>query len=158
MTLYTVLAPPAQTAEAAPDPLALVFVKEGFCWPALFLPGPWLIFRRMWLILALYIALVVGLTVAGNAIGGAIPGFIYLLLRLLFALEGNGLRRWTLEGAGYRLIDVVEGRKLAEAELRYFLVHPIAAAAPSGPNEIAVPTFRPPPPAEIVGLFPMPGG
>jgi Protein of unknown function (DUF2628) len=158
MTLYTVLAPPERAADAQPDPLKLVFVKEGFCWPALVIPLAWLVFRRMWLILALYVAIAVGLTVLAQNIGGAIPTTIYVLLRLLFALEGNGLRRWTLEGAGYRLFDVVEGRRLWEAELRYFLDRPPLTAPPAAPVEIAAPAWQPSEPTEVVGLFPTAGG
>ena len=159
MTLYTVLAPPQRAADAVPDPIGLVFVKEGFCWPALFIPGLWLIFRRMWLILALCVAIVVGLEVLAQEVGPAIPLVIYVLLRLLFALEANGLRRWTLEGAGYRLIDVIEGRRLAEAEFRYFHGRPPVEPVPQPPpTEIAAPSWTPSEPAEVVGLFPTPGG
>jgi Protein of unknown function (DUF2628) len=157
MTLYTVLAP-AAPADARPDPLRLVFVKEGFCWPALFIPLLWLIFRRMWLILALYVAVSVGLRAATYAVGGAIPMVLFVLLSLLFAIEGNGLRRFTFEGAGYRLIDVAEGRRLEEAEIRFFLTHPVVSAVASAPTELAAPAWKPSEPAEVVGLFPTPGG
>ncbi|HZP20800.1 MAG TPA: DUF2628 domain-containing protein [Bauldia sp.] len=158
MPLYTVLAP--RGTEARPDPLRLVFVKEGFCWPALFLPGPWLVFRRMWLVLALYVAVLVLLAVASRNIGGEIPLTIWVLLRLLFALEGNGLRRWTLEGAGYRLIGIASGGRLVEAELRYFHANPEPAAGPAAPTSPLSPLapFQPAKPVEVVGLFPTPGG
>ena len=157
MTLYTVLAP-ATPADAAPDPLRVTFVKEGFCWPALFVPVIWLIFRRMWLVLALYVAVFVALQAASVAIGGAIPAVLFVLLSLLFAIEGNGLRRFTLEGAGYRLIDLAEGRRLWEAETRFFFSHPIVAAPAAAPTELAAPAWKPTEQAEVVGLFPTPGG
>ena len=56
MALYTVFAPPPEPGETAPDPVRFVFVKDGFCWPALFIPELWLLFRRMWLVFVLYLA------------------------------------------------------------------------------------------------------
>ena len=39
MAIYTVLAPKVRDGEPLPDPMAVVFVKEGFSWPALFFPA-----------------------------------------------------------------------------------------------------------------------
>src|SRR5690349_7511415 len=95
MTIYTVLAPPTPSGDIAADPLALVFVKEGFNWPALFIPEIWLIARRMWLVLALDILGVVLLSILLDNVP-LVSGLIVLwLARILFALEANGLRRWT---------------------------------------------------------------
>src|SRR3972149_6340844 len=55
MTIYTVLSPPAETGSAGPDPDSFVFVKEGFCWPALYITAIWLLWRRMWLGFILYL-------------------------------------------------------------------------------------------------------
>ena len=157
MTLYTVLAPPTP-ADTTPDPVRLVFVKEGFCWPALLFPIIWLIFRRMWLVLALYVALGVGLIVLARNVDAGIPITLYVLLRLLFAIEGNGLRRFTLEGAGYHLIDLVEGRRLIEAELRYFHSRPIEESPVPPTATLLRPREPNPTDGQIVGLFPAPGG
>lgn len=50
MAIYTVHAPPVRAGAEEPDPLRFAFVKEGWCWPALFFALPWLLFRRMWLV------------------------------------------------------------------------------------------------------------
>lgn len=172
MTLYTVLISGAPEAE--PDPMAVVFVKEGFCWPALFFAPLWLIFRRLWWVLAGYIVVVAAVAALGNAVGEAFGGPALVLLHFLFALEANELRRWTLRRRGYRLTAVVEGRGLEEAEIRYFTGLP-SNAAPEATPPAAGPTPPPaapsPPPAlrplgpmapsaeagEVVGLFPAPG-
>ena len=171
MTLYTVHAPPMKAIGASPDPAAIVFVKEGFCWPALFIPELWLIFRRLWIVLVLYVAVVVGMAFASEVIEEPLPAIALILLRLYFALEANGLRRWTLERRSYSLLGVVEGRNLEEAERRFFeewSAHP-AGSGPPGTTEIAAPAapIPPVPPqpwkpsaeaGELVGLFPAPGG
>jgi hypothetical protein len=174
MTLYTVNAPPPGPDETAPDPGSLVFVKEGFSWPALLLPEIWLIWRRMWLVLLLYVAVSAAFIILAGRFGDALAGPIFVLCRFLLALEANGLRRWTLERNGYGMIGVAEGRGLTEAELRFFSewsgAPPAAVPSPAGP---------PPPPAAakpapavarpepwqptpenggVVGLFPAPGG
>lgn len=160
MTLYTVLAPRARAGETQPDPIALVFVKEGFCWPALFFPGLWLIFRRMWLVLVLYIAMAIGLGILGDRTNAFVNIGIGLLLWLWFAIEANGLRRWSYLIHGWRFIDVVEGRNLREAELRYFLEWPAIPPASPPPATPEKPAARLPSieAGDVVGVFPAPGG
>lgn len=163
MTLYTVLAPPAGEGEVRPDPIRLVFVKEGFCWPALFIPELWMIFRRMWIVLALTIAIAVGIVMLGERTTPAVAGALFFLGWIWFAIEANGLRRWTYLIRGWRLIDVVEGRNYREAEIRYF--HTFDARMPAVPPP--APPVVPEKPAprlpsieqgEVIGLFPSPGG
>ena len=57
-----------------------------------------------------------------------------ILFAFWFALEANGLRRWTLERRGYVLVGVVEGRTLEEAERRFFAE---AGATPTSPTVAA---------------------
>ena len=174
MTLYTVLAPPESADDSPPDPLGFVLIKDGFCWPALFVPELWLIFRRMWLILALYVAVGLALIIAAEEIGGILPVLVILLARFLFAIEANGLRRWTLEGSGFRLVDVVEAANQADADARFFGDGRLSAVLlpdgpPSPPTAVLPSQPAPEPPAlppsnsstetgEVIGLFPAPGG
>jgi hypothetical protein len=172
MPVYTVFAPPQTSGAAAPDPLRFVFVKDGFCWPALFIPELWLIFRRLWLVLIVYAAISIVVSIVGARIGGPLPWVTLALMHLLLALEGNALRRWKLSARGYQFIGVAEG-PLEVAELRFFSTWqpptpaeaPTAAAPPppASPAEDA----RPLPPridmpsaesGQVIGLFPSPGG
>ncbi len=174
MPLYTVFAPPPKPGETAPDPVRFVFVKDGFCWPALFIPELWLLARRMWLVFLIYLAASLAVSVIGTKVGGPLPWVTLVLMHILFALEGNALRRWKLSGAGYDFIGVAEGRR-QEAELRFFsqwLPTAPAAAAPPGAGDAdaahppALPAqAKPAEPArdageagDVVGLFPLPGG
>ncbi len=165
MPLYTVHAPPTLPGDGAPDPLAYIFVKEGFSWPALLIAELWLLFRRMWIVFFAYVAVALVLTAINRQVGGPLPGVFLVLAHFVFAMEGNQLRRWTLRRRGYRLVDVVEGASLYEAELRFFLDWPDEAAPrPPPAPEPPKPLILPPPAApsaesgEVVGLFPAPGG
>ena len=164
MPLYIVLAPPTPSDSIEADPVEYVFVKDGFCWPCLFVPTLWLIFRRLWLVLLLYLVAVALLVAATRFIGGPIPALLFVFFRFYFALEANGIRRWQLLRRGYRILGVAEGRRVADAEVRFFY-------------ELTFPRFdfRQPPPGrlqavmgetrgpsaesgEVVGFFPVPGG
>ena len=174
MTLYTVHAPPAEAGREQPDATELVFIKEGFCWPALFFPEIWLIVRRQWLVLVLYVVAAVAIGLGAATIAGGLPVALILLGRVYFGLEANGLRRWTSERNGYRLIGVVEGRRLAEVERRFFAdwleATPAApgrlpqspapfARQPAAPEPARPGAWKPSAEAgELVGLFPSPGG
>ena len=173
MPVYTVFAPPQGSGAAEPDPLRFVFVKDGFCWPALFIPELWLLFRRMWLVLVVYVALSVVVSIIGARIGGPLPWVTLALMHLLLALEGNTLRRWKLSTKGYQFVGVAEGR-LEVAEVRFFSAwqppapaEPPAAAAPPSPPASPAEDTRPLPPriempsaesGQVIGLFPSPGG
>jgi hypothetical protein len=159
MAIYTVLAPPARASEAAPDPLRTVFVKDGFSWPALFFAVIWMIYRRMWLVLVLYVAAALAAGFIAQRTGGDVAGFALVLAHVLFALEANNLRRWTLERRGFRLAGVAEGRNIEEAEIGYFagleVGDPVAAPPPSPPTPPTPPA--PPAPSARLAPPPMPG-
>ena len=175
MAVYTVHAPRLPEGET-PDPAELVFIKDGFCWPALFIPLVWLIWRGLWLTLLLYLVLAIGLGMLSALAGSDASTAVTVLFALWFALEANGLRRWTVERRRYALVGVVEGRSLEEAERRFFAeadetrVVPVVTAAapppqPQTPDAASPPAApqRPAPPPlpkrrpAIVGLFPTPG-
>jgi hypothetical protein len=175
MAIYTVLAPTLRDGTSMPTPMDLVFVKERVSWPALFFGPLWLIFRRMWLVLVLYLVALIVIGFVAAKIGGPIPGILLVLGHLLFAIEGNELRRWTLRRRGYGTIGVVEGRGMEEAEIRFFAraeesspagvipVPPVPPVPPTPPAPLAKPpSLGPMPPSaeagDVVGLFPSPGG
>lgn len=158
MTIYAVLAPPAGAGSTQPEPDRFVFVKEGFCWPAFYLTIPWLIFRRMWLVLAIYI--VVAAVVFAIA-GGAPPPVawsILVLFAFLVGLEANNLRRWTLERRGYWFIGVASGDRMSEAEYRFFAGWTPSVLTPP-PDGTALPksAIARLEAGQIVGMFPRPG-
>jgi hypothetical protein len=122
VTVYSVYEPPSPAPDLALRADRLAFVKEGFSWPAFFVPLLWLIFYRMWvefILLALvYIALQV---VFGGAVQGqALAGWASLAISVLFAFEANDLRAASLERRGYRLVGVVTGHGRMDAERSFF--------------------------------------
>lgn len=153
MAFYTVLAPPDSDPIATGD---VVFVKDGFNWPALFFPLIWSVYRRQWLVLLLLLAAILILVLVGGTVGWA----LYLLGRLWFALEANGLRRWTLERNGHRMLDVTEGRTIEQAERRFFAEsYAEPTATTSSTDDRQPPTANPRRTTAgtgIVGLFPSP--
>jgi hypothetical protein len=143
MAIHMVMLPPDMKGSPATASKAelerIVFIKDGFCWPALFLPLPWLLVRRLWLVLIVFLLFVVAMEVASRLIGGPAPGVVTLLATTLFAFEANGLRRWTLEQRGWRFAAVVEAGNRDDAERRFFT----AALAPAAGPPAASPPGNP---------------
>ncbi len=128
MTIYTVHAPDGDAS--AVDELELV--KEGFCWPALFVPVLWMLYRRQWLGLIAYAFGLLAVSFATYAIGAneTMQTTAMLLYGVLVAMHANDWRRWRLEAHGCKQAGVVSGRNQDEAELRWFS-HWHADTAPS---------------------------
>ncbi len=160
MALYTVLRPPLRPGEKEPDPLETVFVKDGFCWPALFIPELWLLFRRMWLVFGLYLLAAIAAYVIDRRVGGPIPGVFFALAHLLFALEGNSLRRWTLYRRGFRFAGVVEAPNVSEAEIRYFheLEYPRVGPGQPTPSRVYAALRHTPAPDVVPTAAPLDSG
>ncbi len=151
--VYTVHAPPdAAASDEAAD--RFVFVKEGFCWPALVIPPLWLVYRRLWLVLLGWLMVIAAILAGYEYLGRLIPGLVELLFGFLFALEANELRRWTLTRRGWRFLGIAAGRNRGEAEHRFLTDWYGPAAAPRQPAR-AVPA---PAPTSVIGHFPRPGG
>ena len=170
MQIYTVhepLRPPQPLERWTLDERAqaLVFVKEGFSLPA-FVFGPfWLVAKRLWLPLALYIAAAVIVLGVLSSVpgGGSILGSLLVLAALAFGLEANGLLRWGLERRGIPMIGAVAGKTFEDCEQRFLVgwlaeqreaqwrarggtasigtaaSHPGPDAAPGGPAGTGVP-------------------
>ena len=99
-----------------------ILVKEGFTWPGFLVPALWLLYKRMWIVLAFYLAATAGLALLAQ--GALLPETAVfvgnLAVNLLLGLEGNDLYRWTLARRRYREQAVVMGSDLVTAEQRYF--------------------------------------
>ena len=127
MRLFTVQERAAATG-ADPD---VVLIKEGFCWPALFIPVLWLLYRWQWLGLGAYL-------VASGLLSGLVylvgldklsAGLLSLLFSLLVAALANDWRRWRLSARGYDVVGVVAGGNLDRAEENYFRQRLVPAEA-----------------------------
>ena len=114
MRLYTV------HLKDSPSGPAFELVRDGFCWPAFFLPFVWAIWRGQWTGLLLYaicILAVSTLTVMTEP-GEPVEIAIGLGLALVVGFSANDWRRWRLQHGGYRAAGAVAAADADEAALR----------------------------------------
>jgi hypothetical protein len=122
MAVYSVYEPPKEAPDLFERADRLAFVKEGFSWPALFVPLLWLIYQRMWLEFIVLLVVYVALQAAfgTDPQGQTLAAWASLAIGVLFAFEANDLRTASLERRGYRLAGVASGRDRLEAERSFF--------------------------------------
>jgi hypothetical protein len=167
VTVYSVYEPPAKAPEVLVRAEALAFVKEGFSWPALLVPGLWLLFQRMWLELVLFVVLfvVLGWLLGQSDQGKGLFSWISLGIVVLFAAEANDLRRAALERRGWREVGVAVGQGREAAEFSFFrswLPEQERSSrdwplAPDAPRQAEVSPRKPGGESEeVIGLFPQP--
>jgi len=168
MRTYTVHHRLSGAGDLKRDVEDLVFVKDGFCWPGVLFPAFWLLFRGMWLVLLAYV-LVTAVVIVGAGAAGLPEEAAALLgaaVNLLMGFEGNDLRRWTLDRRGLRMVGLVTGRRLADAERRFLESladgsyrppeHPEPPARPKAPMPRRGTWANPDTEDDVVGLFPRP--
>jgi hypothetical protein len=170
VTLYSVYEPPAAAPDLEARAEGLTFVRQGFSWGALLVPAIWLLYRRMWLELILFVLLLALLAWAAGPsdMGQALLGWGSMALVVLFAFAANDLRAEALERRGYRLAGIANGRGRDAAELAFFrswLPRQLRAGErgrDAAPERTAL--AKAPAPAErrggdgdeVIGLFPRP--
>lgn len=116
MRYYSVHAPVGDAASAD----RFVFVKDGFSWPALFVPVLWLLWHRLWLALVYYVIFALCIAWTDRLAGDNVAVILAILFSLLFAAEANDIRRLELEGHGWDEVGSSSGRNVSEAEVRFF--------------------------------------
>lgn len=136
MQIFSVFEPSGVSADDSAklsDPgRGVIFVKEGFCWPALLFPLVWVLYHRMWRIAGLYLLLSIGIGAMSGLLGAQHPAAMALALgfALIAAFEANRIRCLELERRGYQQVASVAADDLAKAEQRYFgerlQAHPVA--------------------------------
>ena len=133
--------------------------RVGFVWPALVFGPLWLIARRLWRPLALWIV-AAALTGAATAHGLLNPGaafWLYVLAALYLGFEGGALEAAALTRRGRPLADIVCAADSLGAERAFFVRFVDLADAPRPP---APPRGGPAAsaPHAVIGLFPEAGG
>ncbi len=143
-----------------PSPERFAFVKDGICWPALFIPLLWMLWHRMWVVLLGYIAFALVVGVIDEFVGEPYAVIAGIGGALILWLEGNAIRRFSLQARGWREIGDAVGRNLAEAEIRFFAgwakLPPLKREAllAGAAHKVASPVADAD--APILGLFPEP--
>jgi len=135
----------------------LAFVPERFeAWAMLCAPL-WFAIMRCWAALGLWIVAYAAI-LGGAHLAGLRPGPTVALAAIgaiLCGLEAGSIRRKALEHRGYRMVEVVSGAAIEDAERAYFLRRGgDAAPAPARPAAAA----RLSPPSDVGGLFSDAGG
>jgi hypothetical protein len=164
MAIYTVHQPPLGSGAAAAEPYRLVFVRDGFSWWAFLLTPLWMLWHRLWLVLAIYLLVSAAIDAGLRLLGAPIFTLVLAgpLISLLIGLEASTLRRFKLARRHWRNVGVVTGDGLEDAERRFFdawirqaparrpASPPSPPASPSGGLAAAAPSG-------VIGLFPEPG-
>ncbi|HIJ42917.1 MAG: DUF2628 domain-containing protein [Rhodospirillales bacterium] len=98
----------------------LLLVKEGFCWQAFIFSILWALWHRLWLVALVMFALqaVLGWGMGEMSLSPLAQSAGSFALALIFGIFANDFRRWTYERRDYRLVDVVGGGNLEDAERR----------------------------------------
>lgn len=145
MSTYYVMAPPDMKDPVASPHEAdrLVFLPDRFSWAAFAVSLVWIVWHRMWLVLLGYLTVTLTLELAAAFAGGLAPAVAAFAVSLLFGFEANGLRRWTMERGGWRLLGLACGADQTEAELRFFQGLQAKASGLSPAGEAPAPIVRP---------------
>jgi hypothetical protein len=156
MALYAVHSPAADR-----DPTTVFdraeFLKVGFS-PGALVFGPfWLLAKRLWRALAVWVlgAAIIGFALAFRALDGEAALLLYALSAVFLGLEGRALQAETLARNGLPLVEIVGGADAEEAE-RAFLER---ARAPAPAYSAIVPRAGSPPHGgpHVIGFFPEAG-
>lgn len=164
MPAYAVLEPPGYQRPAIEHTDRFIFLPERFSLAAFLFAPLWMIWRRLWIVLIIYLvgAGLIGYGLYFLGIGATAIAWVFGLIHLLVGLEATTLVRWTRIMHGWRECGVVIADDLDMAERRFFddraasraAAKPAPAVAPGQlPAAQAAPTGP-----DIVGLFPEPGG
>ena len=165
MPTYTVHAPPPRQGETTSAPERFLFVRDGFYVWAFVLAPLWLLMHRLWLAFVIYFV-GYGLVGVGLALLRA-PANAQLLVGLLIALligfEASSIWRWTLARRRWVMLGFVIGEDAEIAERRFFAEWSQRSADLPSPPATSEPGYStpvrrgPPPPSDVIGLFPEPG-
>lgn len=168
MATYLAFAPAGATPDR--DVERMTVVKDGFSWPALIFALPWAVYHRLWWVTLGLVVAMVGLLVLAETLGGEIAWPAFAAFALLFALEANALRRWTIHRAGFEPVALVEARDAEDAEAKAIakwvggrrsraIVAPVSAAAaatPAAPGGTGGPVLGLGD-GDVIGSHPLPG-
>jgi hypothetical protein len=164
MPAFAILEPPGHQHAAMEHTDRLMFLPDRFSVGAFLLCPLWMMWRRLWFVLIVYLAGIgsigYGLRLLGISWTGS--AIVFGLVHLLLGLEAASLVRWTRIRRGWRECGIVIADDLDLAERRFFdnRLALRAAAKPSSmlaPGQVAATQAGPSHP-DIIGLFPEPGG
>jgi hypothetical protein len=165
MPTFTVHEPPPRKDESAANPERFVFVRDGFYFWAFVLAPLWLLARRLWLALVIYVLLngAFGVALAYLRVSWGWQFLAAFLIALAVGYEAATIRRWTLARRGWKTLGFVIGEDAEIAERRFYAAWAERArdkaVPPPAEPQYAMPLRRGAPSGnDVIGLFPEPGG
>jgi hypothetical protein len=154
MPIYTVHVP-----KSAPDLVTqadqTIFVREGFSGRAFLFGLLYLLWHRLWIAAAAWVTLVVLITIWCLTLHppAFAPVALLGLMHLFLGAEGPDLIRFSLDGQGRHLRDLVSAPDRGTAEIVFF--HREAPPFPVLSQPAPAPTrARPPSSPSVIGMFP----
>jgi hypothetical protein len=133
--------------------------RLGFVWPAFFFGPLWLIARRLWRPLALWIvaAAAVGAAATHGLLNPGAAFWLFFLAALYLGVEGRALEAAALTRRGRPLADVVFAADSSSAERAFFArAVDLTEVAQAPPPERGRPSAGAA--HAVIGLFPEAGG
>src|SRR5262245_35326382 len=122
MPAFAILEPPGYQHTAIEHADRFIFLREKFNLGASLFGPLWIIWKRLWVVLIVYLVgagfIGYGLLVLG--IGWIVVALVFALVHLLLGLEAPTLVRWTHIRRGWRDCGVVIADDLDMAEQRFF--------------------------------------
>ena len=119
---------------ASGGPGQVRFVRDRGNVIALVFPAVWLAWHRLWYALAIYLCVAFFFFALGSTHWASITALFSFIPGLYLFLEGPNLLAMKCRKAGYQFIDVMEADSLEAAELKWFVKHPVSAAAGNKPE------------------------
>jgi hypothetical protein len=159
MPAFAILEPPAYRHTAIEHAERFIFLPEKFSLGAFLFAPLWMIWRRLWVVLIIYLVGVglIAYSLRLLGINWVAVALVFGLVHLLVGLDATSLVRWTRLRHGWRECGIVIADDLDMAERRFF----DNAARPACPSSVpaagSVPAAQTPRP-DVIGLFPEPGG
>src|SRR6266566_205255 len=158
MPAFAILEPPQYQHPASEQTDRFIFLHEGFSMGAFLFAPLWMMWRRLWLVLIIYLfgAALIGYGARLLGIGWIVVALVFVLVHLLVGLEATTLVRWTRIRHGWRECGVVIADDLDMAERRFFddrtALSQAAKPAPTvSPGQFSTPQAGPAYPG-VVGL------
>ena len=169
MPAFAILEPPGHQHAAIEHADRFIFLPDSFSLGAFLFAPLWMIWRRVWVVLIVYLVGVgsIGYGLRLLGLGWTAAAMVFALIHLLVGLEATSLVRWTRIRHGWRERGIVIGDDLDMAERRFFDAWVRRTAAQrSTPSEASGPSSTLPAAADtfsaersgVIGLFPEPGG
>lgn len=159
MRTYTV----HELSGAPADGRGIIFIREGFSWPAAVFTLVWLLAKRLWIAAGFWFALTVAVSLSLAALGASeeLVFVVNFVMQGFLAVLAHDVERWSLHRSGYREIGIAAGPDLLSAERDFFRhwTRPIAASVPVAPSPVTAPVWprKSSREDEPLGLFPHAG-